>query len=244
MDEILLIMILLFFGQTLGALVGLIKKPGKNMMEYSLAFAAAMMCGISFFQLIPEAIKIAPVQFMIIGIIIGILLILLIERILPHVHPELCNKLHFNHLKCVVMLITGMSLHNIIEGLAVGVSFVLSPALGSIIALAIAAQDIPENIAAIMPTYALTKNKLKAFGILCLTTLFELAGFVIGYFFLKNLGNEYIGIALGAAAGIMIFISTHELIPGAEMKKDTRKKLIIMILGLITVILFGIFFKA
>ena len=243
MDEILLVMVLLFVGQTLGALVGLIKKPGRNMMEYSLAFAAAMMCGVSFFQLIPEAIKESSFCFMAIGFVLGIIIIIIVEKVLPHVHPELCNKLHFNHLKCVVMLITGMSLHNIIEGLAVGISFVLNPALGGVIALAIAAQDIPENIAAIMPTYALTKNKLKAFGIICLTTLFEMLGFVLGYFLLKNLGVEYIGMALGSAAGIMIFISIHELIPGAEMKKDTRKKLAVIIFGLVTVVLLALFFK-
>ena len=47
---------LIFVGQTLGSLVGLIKKPKENILRGSLAFAASMMLGISFFQLIPESL--------------------------------------------------------------------------------------------------------------------------------------------------------------------------------------------
>jgi zinc transporter ZupT len=83
---------------------------------------------------------------------------------------------------------------------------------------------------------------LKAFGIICLTTLFEIFGFVLGYFFLKNVDTGFIGMALGAAAGIMIFISTHELIPGAELKKDSFKKAIVIVFGLAIVFAMALIF--
>ena len=71
MKSILLIIILIFVGQTLGSLVGLIKKPKKTFLYGSLAFAASMMLGGSFFQLIPESLKIIPFYLVIISFFAG-----------------------------------------------------------------------------------------------------------------------------------------------------------------------------
>jgi len=71
MNSLLLIIFLIFVGQTLGCLIGLIKQPKETFLYGSLAFAASMMLGISFFQLIPESLEITPVYLVIISFITG-----------------------------------------------------------------------------------------------------------------------------------------------------------------------------
>jgi len=178
MKNLLLIVFLIFVGQTLGSIVGLIKKPKKEVLYGSLAFAASMMLGISFFQLIPESLKISSIFLF----ILGALIMWIVDRILPHINPELMKKEKPSVKKSVIMLVIGIALHNIPEGLAIGVGFALSHELGIMIAIGIAVQDVPENIATIVPLYSVTKNRVKSFNILVTTVLFEVFGFILGYF--------------------------------------------------------------
>lgn len=236
-----MIIFLIFAGQILGCLAGLIKKPKKIMLYGSLAFAASMMIGISFFQLIPEAMEVTPLYMVTISFFIGVTIMWIVDKTLPHINPELMKKEKPSVKKSVTMLVVGMGLHNIPEGLAIGVGFALEPALGTMIALGIAAQDIPENIATIVPLYALTKNKIKSFVIVTITILFELIGFIIGYFFLEKMSLEILGISLTLAAGFMVYISVEELIPAAQIKQNLKVGTIGLVSGLICVLLLCLF---
>jgi len=237
MNSILLIVLLIFAGQTLGSLIGLIKKPKENILHGSLAFAASMMLGISFFQLIPEGLKITPFYLVIISFFLGVVIFRIIDRILPHINPELLKKEKPSVKRSVVMLVIGMALHNIPEGLAIGVGFTLQPVLGIMIALGIAAQDVPENIATIVPLYGLTKKRGKSFIILTATILFELVGFIFGYYILKEASLNLLGTSLALAAGFMTYISIEELIPAAQIKENLKVGITSIIMGLLCVLL-------
>lgn len=235
MENLLLIISLIFVGQTLGCLIGLIKKPKETILYGSLAFAASMMLGISFFQLIPESLKIVPFYTTIIAFVLGIIIFRIIDRILPHINPELLKKEKPSVKRSVTMLVIGMALHNIPEGLAIGVGFALTPSLGILIAVGIAAQDVPENIATIVPLYGLTKKRMKSFIIVTITILFELVGFIFGYYFLKE--TSLLGASLALAAGFMAYISVEELIPAAQIKQNPKVGIVSLILGIICVLL-------
>jgi len=224
-------------GQTLGCLIGLIKKPEEDILRGSLAFAASMMLGISFFQLIPESLKITSSFLVIISFLLGIVVFRIIDRILPHINPELLKKEKPSVKRSVIMLVIGMALHNIPEGLAIGIGFVLKPQLGVMIALGIAAQDVPENIATIVPLYSLTKKRMKSFIITTATILFELIGFIFGYYILKGASADLLGCSLALAAGFMAYISIEELIPAAQIKENLKVGIISLILGLLCVLL-------
>ncbi|MGC9337107.1 MAG: ZIP family metal transporter [Candidatus Cloacimonadia bacterium] len=237
MKNLLLIISLIFVGQTLGCLVGLIKKPKETILYGSLAFAASMMLGISFFQLIPESLKIISFYLLIISFFLGIVIFFIIDKILPHINPELLKKEKPSVKRSVTMLVIGMALHNIPEGLAIGVGFALTPTLGITIALGIAAQDVPENIATIAPLYGLTKKRMKSFVIVTITILFELLGFIFGYYILKETSLDLLGASLALAAGFMAYISVEELIPAAQIKQNPKVGIVSLILGMICVLL-------
>jgi len=231
MKNLLLIVFLIFVGQTLGSIVGLIKKPKKEVLYGSLAFAASMMLGISFFQLIPESLKISSIFLVITFFILGALIMWIVDRILPHINPELMKKEKPSVKKSVIMLVIGIALHNIPEGLAIGVGFALSYELGIMIAIGI------ENIATIVPLYSVTKNRVKSFNILVTTVLFEVFGFILGYCFLKEASLKLLGASLALAAGFMTYISVEELIPAAQIKKYPKIGTISLILGLLCVLI-------
>ncbi len=220
--SISLIVFLIFAGQTLGALLGLIKRPKEAFLRASLGFAAAMMLGISLFQLIPEGVKIASPLLVTTSFLAGIGVMHIVDRLLPHINPELLKKEKPSVKRSTAMLVIGMALHNLPEGLAIGVGFALNPTLGITIALGIAAQDVPENIATIVPLYGVTKKKMKSFIILTATILFELLGFILGYYILRGSSLNLLGASLALAAGFMTYISIEELIPAAEIKCNPK----------------------
>ena len=161
--EMLLILFLIFFGQTLGSLIGLVKKPSKMILHSSLAFAASMMILISLFQLIPEGLDYTSSYLVMLSFFAGIGMMWPIDKLVPHINPELGKKEKPSVKRSTTMLVIGIALHNLPEGLAIGIGFALEPKLGIIIALGIAMQDVPENIATIVPLYSLTKKKVKSF---------------------------------------------------------------------------------
>lgn len=159
------------------------------------------------------------------------------DWLLPHINPELIKKEKPSVKRSVTMLVVGIALHNIPEGLAIGVGFAITTELGIAIALAIAIQDFPENIATIVPLYGMTKKKAKSFIILITTVLFEVAGFILGYLVLKGTSLSWLGVSLALAAGFMVYISVEELIPSAQVKKYPKMAAAAMILGVMCVLL-------
>ena len=240
MKNVLFIIFLIFVGQTLGCLVGLIKIPGKRFLYASLAFAASMMLGISFLQLIPESLKIIPFYLVIISFFLGIIIMRIVDYLLPHINPELLKKEKPSIKRSVTMLVIGMALHNLPEGLAIGVGFALTPTLGIVIAIGIAAQDVPENIATIVPLYGLTKKRMKSFIIVTITILFELIGFIFGYYILRETSLNILGASLALAAGFMTYISIEELIPAAQIKNNLKVGVFSIVIGIVCVLLINI----
>ena len=236
-SNILLVVGLIFVGQTLGSLIGLIRKPGKVVLHASLSFAASMMLCISFFQLVPEALKIIPFVHVVFLFLLGMMIMHFVDHLLPHINPGLLEKENPSVEKTVLMLVIGMALHNLPEGLAIGSGFALNPALGITIALGIASQDVPENIATIVPLYAWTKKRMKSFIITTGTILFEVVGFIIGYYILRGTSLSLLGASLALAAGFMAYISIEELIPASEISKHPRLSIASLISGAICVLL-------
>ncbi len=130
-----MIIILIFGGQTLGCLFGIIKKPKNSVLYGPLSFAISVMLGISFTQLIPESSKIIPSYLVIASFLLGIIVMRIVDYLLPHINPKLLKKERPSVKRSVAMLVIGMALHNLPEGLAIGVDFALTPTLGIMIAI-------------------------------------------------------------------------------------------------------------
>jgi len=236
--HMLIIVALIFAGQSIGALIGLIYKPNERFLRLSLSFAASMMVGISLLQLIPESLNMLSIELVGASFLAGVVMMYGLNLILPHIHPE------FNEIESInrtaLMLTAGIALHNIPEGLAIGSGFAVASSLGLAIALTIAAQDVPENIATIIPLYGVTNSRFKSFAITLCTIFFELTGFILAYYILKDVSSGLLGAALALAAGFMTQISFHELIPEAHVSEYPLQSMVSISLGLVCVLLTGV----
>jgi len=242
MDKTLLIILILsVLGPIIGSLIGVIKRPSEKFMYNMLAFAGGVMLAISFLELIPESIALSSILIAVSGVIIGCLSMYALDKLIPHIHPELCQQERGCHLKRTSLyLILGIFLHNLPEGMAIALGTVSEMKTGLIIALAIAIHNIPEGICTSAPYYHCTGKKLKSFLISSLTAIPILVGFLLANYVFQQISSNFIGLIVGATAGLMIYITADELIPASCCKLTNHTTIFSLISGILFVILLGL----
>lgn len=244
-QEILIILTLSVLGPIIGSLIGVMKRPSEKFMFNMLAFAGGVMLSISFLQLIPESIRIVSVQnsqtygimICIIGICIGALIMFLLDKLIPHIHPEMCVPEHgFKLKRTATFLILGIFLHNIPEGMAIALGEFSTEINVYAIALAIAIHNIPEGICTSAPYYHTSKKRLKSFLLSSSTAIPILIGFIIAFILYRQISDTVIGLITGATAGLMIYITADEIIPTSCSKEIDHKTIFSLMVGIVFVL--------
>ena len=240
MDPVILIVIISVLGPILGSLIGVLKRPTLAYMCNMLCFAAGVMLGISFLELIPESIHISSVGVCVGGLITGSLVMYGVDRIIPHIHPELCSQEQGCNLqRTSVYLILGIFLHNFPEGMAIAIGSVTEIKVSLVIALAIAIHNIPEGICTSAPFYLTTGKRLKSFLVSSSTAVPILIGYLLARYLFGHITPMVIGFIIGATAGLMIYITVDEIIPNSCAGTDHRT-IFFLLSGIIFVILLGL----
>ncbi|MGV8087286.1 MAG: ZIP family metal transporter [Candidatus Woesearchaeota archaeon] len=245
MNSLIILVLIALIGPILGAILGIIKYPSKWLIFNMLAFAAGVMLAISFLNLIPQSISFSSGIIAAIGVTIGAFLMYIIDKIIPHVHPEIeldhIDKDFCNIQKSSRYITVALFIHNIPEGMVIALGTITNNALGIIVAIAITIQKIPEGICTAAPIYYCTKSRFKAFMIACSTLIPLLVGFFIAYFLYQNVSPLIIGLIIGITAGFMIYISADELVPSSSRKISHHSTIISLIIGVLFVIILNTF---
>ncbi|WP_221930615.1 ZIP family metal transporter [Planococcus salinarum] len=210
------------------ATVFLVKTINLKIMDAMLGFAGGVMIAASFWSLLSPAIAMAenshsqPAWLIsAAGFMAGGLFIFLLNRYIPHQHPSDKNITpRANRSRLLVLAIT---LHNIPEGLAVGVAFGAVAAgyeeasLAGAVALAIGIglQNFPEGVAVAMPIRLEGKSRQKSFLYGQSSALVEPVAAVVGAAAV-GMTEPLLPYALSFAAGAMIFVVAEEVIPGSR----------------------------
>jgi len=240
-NQLLIILTISVLGPILGSLIGVLKKPSETFMYNMLAFAGGVMLAISFLELIPESIHLSSIWIAIWGIIFGSILMFGVDRIIPHIHPGLCQQEQGKKLKKTALyLMIGIFLHNFPEGMAIAIGAVSGFKVSIVIALAIAIHNVPEGICTSAPYFSITKKRLKSFLISSSTAIPVLLGFLIANQLYQYISNNMIGFIVGATAGLMIYITSDEIIPASCSKATNHQTIFALILGILFVILLGL----
>lgn len=203
------------FGTTIGGMIGIcFKKTSNKFLSFILSFASGLMLAIICFDLIPEAMEIASILNVLLGIIGGIIAMIICDiAVQKKFNHSVIQKRNTNSLlKTGIIVSIGLALHNFPEGLAIGSGFGASITLGYSLAIAICLHDIPEGISMAVPMKngGMKKSKVIFYVILSGITT------GIGAFFgalVGGISEQIISMCLSFAAGAMLYIVSGELIP-------------------------------
>lgn len=193
--------------------VMLIKKPGKTFLGATMGFASGVMLVVAFLNLTQQSIEMAGYLIATIGFLAGAIFILAIDKALPHIfHFKERGVLEHRLYRIGVLMALGVAIHNIPEGVAVGVGYAHLPALGISVAIAIAFHNIPEGVVVGIPLYAAGMRRKRVFAISLLSGLAEPLGALVGVSMLTLIPN-LVPLALAFAGGVMTYLTVDELIP-------------------------------
>jgi len=238
-DPIVFIVIISVLGPVIGSALGVIRQPTFGYLCNMLCFAAGVMLAISFLELIPEGIHLSSIPLCVLGLGLGAAVMYGLDRVIPHIHPRLCAQEHGCNLeRTSVYLILGIFLHNFPEGMAIAVGSVTDIRVSLVIALAIAIHGIPEGICTSAPYFHTTGSRLKAFLVSSSTALPILAGYASARYLFGAISPEVIGVIVSATAGLMIYITTDEIIP-ASCAGSSHQTIFSLLAGIVFVILLG-----
>ena len=221
-----------FLGTTLGAtMVFLMKKEmNKKVEKILLGFASGVMIAASVWSLLIPSIEMAETQGKVawipaaIGFLLGIVFLLVLDSVVPHMHLESEKTEGIkSKLKKTTMMVFAVTLHNIPEGMAVGVTFAgalaqnagITIAGAFALAIGIAIQNFPEGAIISMPLKSEGVSKPKAFLYGTLSGIVEPIGAVITIL-LTNAVVPILPYLLSFAAGSMIYVVVEELIPESQ----------------------------
>ncbi len=223
-----------------GLSVVLIGKIKDEVLSVLLGFSAGVMVAITFLELIPHAVEDYSIWTATLGILLGIGIIGIIDMKLPHRHFSMFidgDKERGKQLKTGVLLSLGIAMHNLPEGVAIGVAFLESFELGIGVALLMAIHNFPEGMAvgAAMCVGGVKSSKV------ALVTILAGVPMGIGTFIgrsLEGVSDLTLSIAFGFAAGAMLYIVFDELIPDAHRKMKGHYA----IMGILSGIILGLIF--
>jgi ZIP family zinc transporter len=215
------------------------RQPSQKLLDAMLGFAAGIMLAASIWSLLLPAIEIASEQSRFawwpaaVGFLLGGGVLRLIDRFLPHLHPGL-PRAKAEGVRTAwdraVLLVLAITLHNIPEGLAVGVAFgaAAHPELGEhaslaaamTLALGIGLQNLPEGMAVSMPLRREGVSIGKSFWYGQLSAVVEPVAAVVGAIAVTS-SYALLPYALAFAAGAMVFVVVEELIPESQQGGST-----------------------
>ncbi len=231
------------------ALVFFFKKINKNLLDAMLGFSAGVMISASFFSLISPSIEMANNLNMnvwltaFIGFMGGGILLFLGDKIFDKIYTkkEKNYKNNFEKkksLKRAIMLVVSITLHNIPEGMAIGVAFgsIIYGLDGAtvvsacILALGIGIQNFPEGTAISLPLLREGYSRKKSFFLGQLSGIVEPISGIIGTLLVIK-ARYLLPYLLAFAAGAMIYVVVQELIPESQTNKKKELMALFTLIG-------------
>lgn len=222
-----------------GALISLFIKNKKNLISFSLGISFIVMILLVIMDILPECLELfTSYKFLGIGggILLGIGVLMLLDKLVPHHHDHSKHEYEHEHLTHLgVMTSIAIIIHNIVEGIGIGAIVETSLTTGIIYALGVSLHNIPFGIKI---TAMLSENKKKMWIYITLLTLSTFVGGLLVFGFKDLLSDFLLGSLLSITIGMIIYIVFFELF--TELKESFNKYSVLGILTGIIIMLLGL----
>jgi zinc and cadmium transporter len=194
------------------------RKSALLLARYATPFAAGALLAAAFFDLLPEAIEATAEGAAMRWMLAGILVFFLLEHFLKwfHHHHEHEGNEHGN---TASLIIIGDSIHNFLDGVAIGAAFIINIPTGIVAAIAVAAHEIPQEIGDFGLLVRAGYSKRKVLWINAISALMSTAG-ALAVFWLGNEANLPVGELLALTAGMFVYIAASDIIPAIHSNKE------------------------
>jgi ZIP family zinc transporter len=213
------------FLNSLGALAVLIwQQPSRKFLDISLGFAAGVMLAASFTSLILPGVEYGGILAVVVGMILGVIVLDLGDRFIPHLHPGRGTEgPETKRIRAVWLFILAITLHNMPEGLAVGVGFGSENLRDAIpLMLAIGIQNIPEGLAVAVAALNAGMGSFFYAGLVGIRAgLVEIPLTLLGVLAVQ-VAKPLLPYAMGFAAGAMLYVISDEIIPETHQSGHER----------------------
>ncbi|MCZ7590032.1 MAG: ZIP family metal transporter [Gaiella sp.] len=196
--------------------------PGDRLMAALLGFTGGIMLAAAVFSLLVPALAVGSLAEVLAGFAAGAAAIALLDALIPHAHARFAERPRSIAGSRSLLLLSALTIHNVPEGLAVGVAFAAGGTdLGLPVAIAIGAQNVPEGFAAASPLLESGTARITAVGVAVATGLVEPPAALFGYG-AAELSATLLPLGLAFAAGAMIYVVVDELVPESHSRGFER----------------------
>lgn len=237
--------ILLLVAATLGSVVSLLgglyllygKWGTTKLQRLAVPFAAGALLAAAFLDLLPEALVSHDIKAIMIVTLIGFLFFFVLERSLNWFHHHHGDNGHSHGRRNSSLIVIGDTIHNFIDGLAIGAAFLVSPATGIVTTIAIAAHEIPQEVGDFGLLLAKGMGKKRVVLVNLISALFTVLGAVLVYGAGDALPISE-PLLLAATAGFFIYIAASDIIPTIHAEPRRRvadAQTIVLIIGVLFV---------
>lgn len=198
---------------------GLFALKFKDRLHLILGFSAGAVIGVAFFDLLPEAIELAGVHFgtaTITGVVaLGFMIYLILDRVvILHAHTD-----ESGHGERGVLGAGSLSIHSFLDGVAIGLAFQVSAAVGAIVAIAVLVHDFSDGINTVNLILKNGGSREIAFRWLATDAIAPVLGIISTLFF--SVPSSTLGIILAAFCGFFIYIGASDLLPESHHRHPT-----------------------
>lgn len=220
-----------------GVLVVVLPRLSRRVYDALLGFSGGVMLSAAALTLLWPALERGGIASVTLGLFAGGLLVLVLERRVPHLEPHFAPRLNGPGARLSLLLAAAVTLHNLPEGLAVGVAFAPGTGrFGLVVALAIALQNIPEGLAVATPLRAQGSSRLAAVVWATASGLGEPVAAAAGFHFV-GVTEGLVPFGLAFAAGAMVFVVSDQLIPESHRQPGDKAPSLALLAGFLLVAL-------
>lgn len=235
--EAIIFSIATFFSTYFG---GLLAVKLKSKLHLIMGFAAGVILGVVFFEILPEIIEqtkmnnIPPTGVMV-ALVAGFLVFHILEKAILIHHGHEGDYAEHIHPQVGILSALALIGHSFLDGFGIGLGFQINPAVGMLVAVAVISHDFTDGMNTVTLMIAHRNSEQKAKQFLLFDAVAPVAGVAAALFF-KIPGNLMI-LYLGFFAGFLLYIGASDILPQAHMKKSSYQLVSLTLFGVILVFL-------